>query len=30
VMDRINSAVFNRNVGVLCEYLELSARLAKR
>lgn len=30
VMDRINSAVFNRNVGVLCDYLELSARLAKR
>jgi hypothetical protein len=29
VMDRINSAVFNRNVDVLCEYLELSARLEK-
>jgi hypothetical protein len=29
VMDRINSAVFNRNVAVLCEYLELSARLEK-
>lgn len=30
VMDRISSAVFNRNVAVLCEYLELSARLEKR
>ena len=30
VMDRINSEVFNRNVAVLCEYLELSARLGKR
>jgi hypothetical protein len=29
VMDRINSAVFNANVAVLCEYLELSARLEK-
>lgn len=28
-MDRLNSAVFNRNVAVLCDYLELSARLAK-
>jgi hypothetical protein len=27
VADRINSAVFNRNVAVLCDYLELSARL---
>jgi len=29
VMDRINSAVFNRNVAVLCDYLELRARLEK-
>ena len=27
VTDRISSAVFNHNVAVLCEYLELSARL---
>jgi PelA/Pel-15E family pectate lyase len=30
VMDRISSAVFNRNVAVLCEYLELSARLDRK
>lgn len=29
VLDRISSAVFNRNVAVLCEYLELSAKLRK-
>lgn len=29
VLDRINSAVFNRNVAVLCDYLELSASLEK-
>ena len=29
VLDRISSAVFNRNVAVLCDYLELSARLEK-
>jgi hypothetical protein len=29
VADRISSAVFNRNVAVLCEYLELSDRLTK-
>jgi len=29
VMDRISSAVFNRNVAVLCDYLELSTRLEK-
>lgn len=27
VMDRISSAVFNRNVAILCEYLELTKRL---
>jgi hypothetical protein len=27
VMDRISSAVFNRNVAILCEYIELSYRL---
>jgi hypothetical protein len=27
VMDRISSAVFNRNVAILCEYLELSQKL---
>ncbi len=27
-MDRISSSVFNRNVSILCEYLELSALLA--
>lgn len=27
VMDRISSAVFNRNVATLCEYIELSGRL---
>jgi hypothetical protein len=26
VMDRISSSVFNRNVAVLCEYIELSDR----
>ena len=26
VMDRISSAVFNRNVEILCEYIELSER----
>lgn len=30
VMDRISSAVFNRHVAVLCEYLELSAQLEPR
>jgi hypothetical protein len=30
VMDRIGSAVFNRNVGILCEYLELSNGLARQ
>jgi hypothetical protein len=25
-MDRISSSVFNRNVAVLCEYIELSDR----
>lgn len=29
VADRISSGVFNRNVAVLCEYLELSASLVK-
>jgi len=29
VLDRVSSAVFNRHVAVLCEYLELSARLHK-
>lgn len=29
VMDRISSAVFNRNIAVLCDYLELGARLDK-
>ncbi|MBD5782508.1 hypothetical protein IEN85_23620 [Pelagicoccus sp. NFK12] len=28
-MDRISSAVFNRNVAVLCEYIELNDRLAR-
>lgn len=27
VMDRISSSVFNRNVSILCEYIELSDRL---
>jgi len=27
VMDRISSAVFNQNVAILCEYIELSRRL---
>ncbi len=27
VMDRISSAVFNKNVSVICEYIELSKRL---
>jgi hypothetical protein len=30
VMDRISSAVFNRNVAILCEYIELSDRLNQR
>lgn len=30
VMDRISSAVFNRNVALLCEYLELSDRQEAR
>lgn len=29
VMDRISSGVFNRNVAVLCDYLELSAQAEK-
>jgi len=30
IMDRISSSVFNRNVAVLCEYIELSEQLSAR
>ena len=30
IMDRISSSVFNRNVAVLCEYIELSEHLSAR
>ena len=30
VMDRISSSVFNQNVAILCEYIQLSNRLEKQ